>query len=163
MLSERPRTFTEMLNVFGLESSHLTYHLESLGGLISKAEDGNYELPPFGEVTVSMMGKIEEEVEKAEEFTGIIRDAVVRRRYWLPETYDLFFTDKRVVGAIVLSRKASAGYNTSSVAPIWASWDGIWPEGIGRGTEGYSRERSSMRYCSSIQTTSKFRTMISRQ
>ncbi|MFQ6076183.1 MAG: hypothetical protein ACE5Z5_08630 [Candidatus Bathyarchaeia archaeon] len=55
-----------------------------------------------------MMGKVEEEVE---EVIGVIRDALTRRRYWLPEFCDLFFTDKRVVGAVVLSRKATAGYS----------------------------------------------------
>lgn len=111
MLSERPRTFTEMLNVFGVESSHLTYHLESLRELVSKAEDGTYRLSAFGEAAISIMRKVEEEVERVEEVIGVVRDAYTRRRYGLPEVYDLFFTDKRVVGAVVLSRKAMAGYS----------------------------------------------------
>lgn len=70
MLSQSPRAFTEMLNVFRIESSHLTYHLESLGKLISKAEDGSYKLSAYGETAVSMIGKVEEKVEGMEEVIG---------------------------------------------------------------------------------------------
>lgn len=33
MLSEMPRSFSEVLEALGISSSHLTYHLESLGEL----------------------------------------------------------------------------------------------------------------------------------
>jgi hypothetical protein len=60
MLSREPMTFTDMLNRFKIESSHLTYHLESLGVLISKTERGKYQLSTFGGAAVSMMGWVEE-------------------------------------------------------------------------------------------------------
>lgn len=59
MLSKRPMAFTEMLNVLRIKSSHLTYHPESLGELIPKAEDGSYKLSAFGETAVSTVGKVE--------------------------------------------------------------------------------------------------------
>ncbi|MCD6466172.1 hypothetical protein J7L27_07410 [Candidatus Bathyarchaeota archaeon] len=45
-----------------------------------------------------------------EEIVGVIREAAIRRKYWLPEVCDLYFTDKRVIVASVLSRKAALGY-----------------------------------------------------
>jgi len=49
-----------MQQVFRIESSHLTYHLESLGDLIFKTENGKYMLSPLGEAAVSMMQNVEE-------------------------------------------------------------------------------------------------------
>jgi hypothetical protein len=60
MLSGRPRSFSEMQKVFRVESSHLTYHLESLGSLLLKTDDGKYALSSLGEAAVSMMYHVEE-------------------------------------------------------------------------------------------------------
>jgi hypothetical protein len=40
MLAKEQMSFTEMLNRLGIESPHLTYHLESLGILFAKTENG---------------------------------------------------------------------------------------------------------------------------
>jgi DNA-binding transcriptional ArsR family regulator len=60
MLSEMPRSFSEVLEALGISSSHLTYHLESLGELVSKMENGKYKLSTFGEAAVTTMSKVEE-------------------------------------------------------------------------------------------------------
>ncbi|MCW4006976.1 MAG: winged helix-turn-helix domain-containing protein [Candidatus Bathyarchaeota archaeon] len=60
MLSEKPMTFSQMLEELGISSSHLTYHLESLGELLSKLEDGKYKLSAFGEASVCTMERVEE-------------------------------------------------------------------------------------------------------
>jgi hypothetical protein len=60
MLSVEPMTFTNVLNTLGIESSHLTYHLDNLGVLISKTDSGKYRLSTFGQAAVSMMGWVEE-------------------------------------------------------------------------------------------------------
>lgn len=60
MLSEKPRTFSQMLEELGISSSHLTYHLENLGELVSKMEDGEYKLSTFGEAAVVTMKDVEE-------------------------------------------------------------------------------------------------------
>lgn len=60
ILSEKPCSFSEMQEVFKIESSLLTYHLESLGSLLSKTEEGKYALSAIGEAAVSMMFKVEE-------------------------------------------------------------------------------------------------------
>ena len=60
MLSGKPRNFSEMLEALGISSSHLTYHLENLGELVSKTENGKYKLSTFGEAAVGTMSKVEE-------------------------------------------------------------------------------------------------------
>ena len=60
MLSKKQLTFSQMLEELGVSSSHLTYHLENLGELLSKAEDGSYRLSTFGEAAVNTMEIVEE-------------------------------------------------------------------------------------------------------
>jgi hypothetical protein len=60
MLAGGPRSFSELQEAFRIESGHLTYHLESLGHLVIKGEDGLYTLSSFGEAAVSMMHNVEE-------------------------------------------------------------------------------------------------------
>ena len=60
MISENPMTFSQMLETLGVSSSHLTYHLESLGELLFKDENGKYRLSTFGEASVNTMRIVEE-------------------------------------------------------------------------------------------------------
>jgi len=60
MLSERSMTFSQMLDALEIPGSHLTYHLENLGELIVKIEDGKYKLSSFGKASVSIMKGVEE-------------------------------------------------------------------------------------------------------
>ena len=60
MLADKPMTFMEMVEHLGVSTSHLTYHLESLGELVSKMENGQYKLSTFGLATVSAMKGVEE-------------------------------------------------------------------------------------------------------
>ncbi len=60
MLSESAMTFSQILEELAIPSSHLTYHLENLGELIAKNEDGKYKLSSFGNATVSIMKGAEE-------------------------------------------------------------------------------------------------------
>jgi predicted transcriptional regulator len=60
MLAGGSRSFSELQEAFRIESGHLTYHLESLGHLVVKGEDGRYTLSSFGEAAVSMMHNVEE-------------------------------------------------------------------------------------------------------
>jgi DNA-binding transcriptional ArsR family regulator len=60
MLSQKPMTFMEIVENLGVSTSHLTYHLESLGELVSKFDDGTYKLSTFGLATVSAMNGVEE-------------------------------------------------------------------------------------------------------
>ena len=60
MLGMKPMTFMEMVEQLDVSSPHLTYHLESLGELISKMDNGQYKLSAFGVATVSAMKGVEE-------------------------------------------------------------------------------------------------------
>jgi DNA-binding transcriptional ArsR family regulator len=60
MLSDTPTSFSQMLEELGVSSSHLTYHLENLGELLSKTDDGKYKLSKFGEASVDTMRLVEE-------------------------------------------------------------------------------------------------------
>ena len=59
ILNDKPLTFKELGDLIGVSSSHLTYHLESLGELIYKMENGKYKLSAFGKATVSAMKGVE--------------------------------------------------------------------------------------------------------
>jgi hypothetical protein len=48
MLNDKPLTFMEMVDNLGVSSSHLTYHLESLGELILKWKMASISCPLSG-------------------------------------------------------------------------------------------------------------------
>lgn len=50
----------EMVDLLGVSSSHLTYHLECLGELIFKMDNNNYKLSSFGLATISAMKGVED-------------------------------------------------------------------------------------------------------
>lgn len=60
MLSEEPRTFSDMFESLGISSSHFNYHLDNLGDLVSKTEDGKYKLSYLGEAAVATISKVED-------------------------------------------------------------------------------------------------------
>jgi DNA-binding transcriptional ArsR family regulator len=60
ILSVKTSTFTEILQQINIESAHLSYHLESLGDLTTKLDEGKYALSEIGKAAVSVMKKVEE-------------------------------------------------------------------------------------------------------
>jgi len=60
LLSKGSKSFTEMQTLSNVNSPYLTYHLESLGDLVSKMENGVYKLSSMGEGAVALMEKVEE-------------------------------------------------------------------------------------------------------
>ncbi len=60
MLGNKSMTFMEMVEQLGVSTPHLTYHLENLGELVSKTDDGMYKLSAFGLATVTAMKDVEE-------------------------------------------------------------------------------------------------------
>ena len=60
MLSHNSMSFSKMLEELGISSSHLTYHLENLGELVSKTDSGNYQLSTFGLASVNTMKIVED-------------------------------------------------------------------------------------------------------
>lgn len=60
ILSDKPMPFMQMVELLGISSSHLTYHLDSLGELVAKNATGDYCLSNFGKATVSAMKGVQE-------------------------------------------------------------------------------------------------------
>lgn len=60
MLSQKPMSFSEILEALGVSSSFLTYHVENLGELVSKTDGGKYRLSSFGEAAIATMTKVED-------------------------------------------------------------------------------------------------------
>jgi hypothetical protein len=61
-----------MLESLAIPSSHLTYHLENLGELVVKDENGKYQLSSFGKAAVSMMKGAEEVPDtRTKRFSGL--------------------------------------------------------------------------------------------
>ncbi len=60
MLGSKPMTFMELVEELGISTPNLTYHLESLGELISKMDNGQYKLSAFGLASVSAMKGVED-------------------------------------------------------------------------------------------------------
>jgi DNA-binding transcriptional ArsR family regulator len=60
ILSKTPMSFSEMVDALGVSSSFLTYHLENLGELLCKMDNGKYRLSSFGEAAITTMTKVED-------------------------------------------------------------------------------------------------------
>lgn len=60
MLGSKPMNFMELVEELGISTPNLTYHLESLGELVTKMENGQYKLSAFGLATVSAMKGVED-------------------------------------------------------------------------------------------------------
>lgn len=52
--------FSEILEALGVSSSFLTYHIENLGELVSKTDNGKYRLSSFGEAAIATMTNVED-------------------------------------------------------------------------------------------------------
>ena len=59
ILADKSLAFSELLELLGISSSNLTYHLENLGELVSKNETGVYRLSTFGQAAVGTMKIVE--------------------------------------------------------------------------------------------------------
>lgn len=60
MLSEKPLSFTEILNSLLMNSPQLSFHIRSLKELIKQTDDGKYSLSTFGKAACYLMGIVEE-------------------------------------------------------------------------------------------------------
>ncbi len=93
MLGNKPMTFMEMVEELGVSTPHLTYHLDSLGELVSKLDNGQYKLSAFGLATVGAMKGVEE-----------VREIEPKRRV-------MSFGWKVVVGALLIAVALLAGFS----------------------------------------------------
>lgn len=61
MLTGKPMTFSEILEILSIDSGHLSYHIENLRELITRSSDGKYELSSIGVAAVKLMSGVEEQ------------------------------------------------------------------------------------------------------
>ena len=59
MIGEKPASFSEILRTLRIDSGHLTYHLDSLGELVSKNDHGEYQLSVFGRAATRVFSDVE--------------------------------------------------------------------------------------------------------
>lgn len=98
MLAGKPMAFMEMVENLGVSSSHLTYHLESLGELVFKMENGKYKLSTFGLATVSAMKGVEE-----------VPEIEPKRRLKLPFKWKAVFS-ALMIAVLLLAAMSSLQY-----------------------------------------------------
>ncbi len=104
LLAAKPMTFMEMVDTMGVSTSHLTYHLESLGELITKTEDGQYRLSGFGQATVGAMKSVEE-----------VPEIQVKRRLGLPFRWKMLFAGLLVCIVLLASLTTVAFFSLNQV------------------------------------------------
>jgi DNA-binding transcriptional ArsR family regulator len=105
LLAAKPMTFMEMVDTLGVSTSHLTYHLESLGELLTKSEDGQYRLSSFGEATVNAMKNVEE-----------VPEIQVKRHLGLPFRWKILLTGLLVCIVLLSSLTTMAFYSLNQMA-----------------------------------------------
>lgn len=62
LLAEKPKTFSELQKDLGLDSPALAFHIRKLNGLITKNDQGYYELTPLGVKALNVIRQIHDEV-----------------------------------------------------------------------------------------------------
>ena len=98
MLGNKPMTFMEMVEELGVSSPNLTYHLESLGELISKMDNDQYKLSSFGVATVDAMKGIEDVKTEPKRRSGAFKWQV--------------FSAALIVAVLLLASFAALQYNS---------------------------------------------------
>jgi DNA-binding transcriptional ArsR family regulator len=98
VLAEGPHGFSDMQKLFNVTSPFLTYHLDSLKELVSKAESGTYQLSNMGEGAVALMEKVEETPKTTP------RDTALSKRKRIPSMVQLSLT------VIAIGLVLSGGY-----------------------------------------------------
>ena len=61
MLSDKPLSFSEILESLSIDSGHLNYHIKSMGDIITRTDDGKYALSSVGLAAIELVGKVEEQ------------------------------------------------------------------------------------------------------
>jgi len=61
MLSNKPLSFSEILESLAIDSGHLNYHIKNLGDIVTRIKDGKYALSSIGLAAVELVSKVEEQ------------------------------------------------------------------------------------------------------
>ena len=78
LLNEGKKTYSQLLNNFVIPTGKLNYHLRMLEGLISKDEDGLYELTLLGQKAIHILNQFRNEITDTEK--PLIRQAYLTQQ-----------------------------------------------------------------------------------
>ena len=79
-LCHRPMNFMDLARELAVDGGHLTYHLESLGHLVSKDDEGRYSLSVFGTAALHLFSEVEGDA--AHGTKQNFKDLAVKLRRW---------------------------------------------------------------------------------
>lgn len=108
-------TFTRLRDSLGIDGSHLSYHLNQMGELLKKTEDGSYELSSLGIVAISLMRDVEEL--SSEQGQKRLVEATTKR----PIGLSLLWVGMAIMGVMGL---ASIGF-------FWFLFPSFYPSAVG--------------------------------
>jgi DNA-binding transcriptional ArsR family regulator len=123
ILFDGPQSFTDLQRSFNIESSHLTYHLDGLGSLLVKTEDGKYALSSLGEASVSTMKHVEEPPKDSRRLGMRCNRPILRNLLTILLVCALIAS--LVFNVILLLKYTGSGNqnNNTSQAPLfWQDW-----------------------------------------
>jgi DNA-binding transcriptional ArsR family regulator len=98
-LAHKELTFSEILEAISIDSGHLSYHLDSLGELLTRSAEGRYKLSAAGEAAARLMGGVEEE-QASDESLHRMRSHVPKE---LPPSNWYWILALAIIGSIILS------------------------------------------------------------
>lgn len=61
ILSDKPLSFSEILESVSIDSGHLNYHIKNMGDIVTRTDDGKYALSSVGWAAIELVGKVEEQ------------------------------------------------------------------------------------------------------
>ena len=111
MLCVEELTYSQILSTLGIDSGHLNYHLENLGELLAKTEQGKYRLSAFGKATVELMTGVEETKISASE----------ARNLWSPRNGLLLLLQVVAIVALVIAGLTFLNVKYDSTSFSWSS------------------------------------------
>lgn len=81
LLSQSPRSFTDILNHFDIATSKLNYHLKLLEGFLKKTDEGKYELTSLGHRANKIMELIRKEMSEVNQIDQpLVKDAFLAQK-----------------------------------------------------------------------------------
>jgi DNA-binding transcriptional ArsR family regulator len=94
MLSEKPLSFSEILEALKIDSGHLSYHLENLGDIAVRTQEGKYQLSSIGNAAVKLMRGVEEQPKTSQK---------IKPRQIIARTYPIFLAISLILASLTIA------------------------------------------------------------
>jgi len=127
MLEQENHTYTSLLNGLGIESGLLTYHLENLGSLIGKTDDGKYRISEFGQAALKLTKNIEDPIKTSENNYKLLGFELSKPQLWkalivilvATNLYSLYFYEKPEETPFVKWSELEIEISYNPIAHLW--------------------------------------------